>query len=133
VAVALLLHTVLENHGDAENENEIDADNAKGGSEDLVEVPVGKRGELANASALLRSNKGVQARGVLYERRRGRVGVATAVELDLVSSWLHTTAFGTAAFVSTLRLPTWVGLRPRPKLVLMESAYLLLQETLDKR
>jgi hypothetical protein len=101
VAVALLLHPVLEDHGDTENQDEIDADNAKGGREDLVEVPVGKGRELANASALLRSNKGVQARGVLYERRRGRVGVATAIELDIVSSCLHTAAFGTAAFVST--------------------------------
>jgi hypothetical protein len=37
-----LLHPVLENHGDAEDENEVDADNAKRGCEDLVQVSVGK-------------------------------------------------------------------------------------------
>jgi hypothetical protein len=42
VAVALLLHPVLENHGGAENEDEVDANDTKGGSEDLVEVPVGE-------------------------------------------------------------------------------------------
>jgi microcompartment protein CcmK/EutM len=43
VAVSLLLHPVLEDHGNAKNENEVDTDNAKGGSEDLVKVPVGER------------------------------------------------------------------------------------------
>jgi hypothetical protein len=99
VAVALLLHAVLENHGDAKNKNEVDANNTKGGREDLVEVPVGEGREFANASALLRSNKGVQARSVLYKRRGCRVGVAAAVELDIVSNWLHPAAFGVADLV----------------------------------
>jgi hypothetical protein len=71
VAVSLLLHPVLENHGNAENEDEIDTDNAKGSCEDLVEVSVGERRELANASTLLRCNKGVLASGVLDKWRRG--------------------------------------------------------------
>jgi hypothetical protein len=42
VAVALLLHPVLENHGGTENEDEVDADDTKGSSEDLIEIPVGE-------------------------------------------------------------------------------------------
>lgn len=42
VPVALLLHPVLENHGDAEDENEVDTNNAKCCSEDLVEILVGE-------------------------------------------------------------------------------------------
>jgi hypothetical protein len=85
VAVTLLLHPVLENHGDAKNENEVDADNSKSCREDLVEEPVRIRREFANASALLRCNKGVQASSILDKRRRGRVRVAAAVKLDFVS------------------------------------------------
>jgi hypothetical protein len=85
VAVTLLLHPVLENHGNAENEDKVDADNTKSSRKDLIEVLVGKRRELANASALLRCNKGVQASSILDKRRRGRVRVAAAVELDFVS------------------------------------------------
>jgi hypothetical protein len=85
MAVAFLLHPVLEDHGDAKDEDEVNADNTKGGREDLVKVPVRKGRELANASTLLRCNKGVQARAVLYKRRCGRVGVATAVKLHIVS------------------------------------------------
>lgn len=40
--ISLLLLPVLENHGDTKNENEIHADNAESGSENLVEVPIGK-------------------------------------------------------------------------------------------
>jgi hypothetical protein len=85
VAVTLLLHPVLENHGDAENEDKVDADNAKRSGEDLVEELVGIRREFANASALLRCNKGVQASTILDKWRRGRVCVAAAIELDFVS------------------------------------------------
>jgi hypothetical protein len=85
VAVSLLLHPVLEDHGYAKNENEVDSDNAESGSEDLVEVPVGKGREFANASTLLRCNEGVGTSAVLYEWRRGRVCVATAIELASVS------------------------------------------------
>jgi hypothetical protein len=92
VAVTLLLHPVLENHGNAENEDKVDADNTKSSRKDLIEVLVGERRELANASALLRCNKGVQASSILDKRRRGRVRVAAAVELDFVSIWLHNAA-----------------------------------------
>lgn len=80
-----MLHPELENHGDAENEHEIDADNAKGSSEDLVEVAVGKGRELADASTLLRCNEGVKTDTVLDKGRRGGVCVAAAVELVSVS------------------------------------------------
>lgn len=42
VPVAFLLHAVLEDHGYAQDEDEVDAHNTKGGSEDLVEVFVGE-------------------------------------------------------------------------------------------
>lgn len=71
VAVALLLHPVLEDHGGAKNENDVDTDNAKGGGEDLVEEPVGKGRELTNATTLLRCNKRVRAGGILYKWRCG--------------------------------------------------------------
>lgn len=82
MAVALLLHPVLEDHGDAENEDKVDADNAKGSREDLVQKPVGERRELANTTTLLRCNKGIKADVVLNEGRCGRVCVAAAIELD---------------------------------------------------
>jgi len=85
MAVSLLLHSVLENHGDAENEDEVDADDAESGSEDLVQVHIGVARETADATTLLRCNKGVQTSTVLHERRCGGVDVAAAVELDFVS------------------------------------------------
>jgi hypothetical protein len=85
VAVALLLHPVLEDHGDAENEDEVDTNDTESGGEDLVKVPVRKRREFADTSTLLRSNEGVQASAVLHEWRCGRVCVAAAVELLFVS------------------------------------------------
>lgn len=42
VAVTFLLHPVLEDHSDAENQDEIDTDNAKCGSEDLIQIPIGE-------------------------------------------------------------------------------------------
>jgi hypothetical protein len=36
VAVALLLHPVLQNHGDTQNEQDVDANNAKGRRKNLV-------------------------------------------------------------------------------------------------
>jgi hypothetical protein len=59
VLVALLLHPISENHGDAQNEDEVDADDAKGRGEYLVQILVRKRRELADAAAFLRCNEGV--------------------------------------------------------------------------
>lgn len=42
VPVALLLHTVLEHHGNAQDKNDIDTNDTKGSREDLIEVPVCK-------------------------------------------------------------------------------------------
>ena len=43
MAVALLLHPVLENHCDTKNEYEVDANDAEGGSKNLVQVRVRER------------------------------------------------------------------------------------------
>jgi hypothetical protein len=42
VPVTLLLHPILQDHGHAENQDEVDTDNAKGCGEDLIEVAVGE-------------------------------------------------------------------------------------------
>jgi hypothetical protein len=85
MAVALLLHPVLEDHGDAEDEDEVDTDDTESGGKDLVKIPVRERREFANASTLLRRNEGIQASAVLHKWRCGRVCVAAAVELLFVS------------------------------------------------
>lgn len=79
--VALLLHPVLEDHGDAENQDEVDANNAKRGGEDLIEVLVGKGGKGANAPTLLGCNEGVGTGAVLDKGRRGSIVVSAAIEL----------------------------------------------------
>jgi hypothetical protein len=68
MSIAFLLLSVLKDHGDAEDQNGVDANNAKGRSKNKIQIAVGEGGELANASALLRSNKRVQAGAVLDER-----------------------------------------------------------------
>jgi hypothetical protein len=81
VAVTLLLHPVLENHGDAEHEDKVDADDSEGGGEDLVEISIGEGREGADAATLLGCDEGVCARVVLDEGGRCCVDVAAAVEL----------------------------------------------------
>jgi hypothetical protein len=85
VSVSLLLHPVLQDHGDAKHQYKVNTYDAKGSGEDLVQVLVCVRRELGDAPTLLRSNKGVQAGAVLNERRCCRVYVAAAVELGFVS------------------------------------------------
>jgi hypothetical protein len=85
VAVTLLLHPVLENHGDAEHEDEVDADDSEGGGEDLVEISVGEGREGADAATLLGCDEGVCARAVLDEGGCCCVDVAAAVELVWIS------------------------------------------------
>jgi hypothetical protein len=53
VPVTFLLHAVLEDHGDTKHKNHIDTDDTEGGSEDSIQVRVGERGELTNASSFL--------------------------------------------------------------------------------
>lgn len=65
--VALLLHTVLEHHGNAQDKNDVDTDDTKGSGEDLIEVLVCERGEFADAAALLRGDERVLAGAVLDE------------------------------------------------------------------
>jgi hypothetical protein len=67
VPVALLLLPVLENHGDAENQDCVDANNAKGSGEDEIQITIGERRELGNASAFLRSNKRIDTGAILDE------------------------------------------------------------------
>jgi hypothetical protein len=85
VPVAFLLHAVLEDHGNAEDEDHVYAHDAEGGSEDSVQVGVGERGELADAASLLSGDQGVLACAVLHEWGGCRVHVTAAVELYLVS------------------------------------------------
>lgn len=80
--VALLLLSIFENHGNAQNEQKIDANNAKSGSEDEIEILVSKGGELCDTATLLSGNEAVGADVVLHKRWRSRVEVAAAVELD---------------------------------------------------
>ena len=51
--VALLFHAVLEDHGDTEHQDHVDADDTEGGSKHSVQIRVGEGGEFANASSLL--------------------------------------------------------------------------------
>lgn len=85
VPVALLLHPVLENHGNAEDQDEVDTNDTESGCKDLIEVPIGKRGKRANASTLLGRNEGVGAGRILDEGRCSSIDVSTAVELRCVS------------------------------------------------
>ena len=89
--VALLLHPVLEDHGDAEDQDEVDTNNAEGCGEDLIKVFVGERREGTNASTFLSCNKSVRASGVQHERRRSSVDISAAVELESVSSHFYST------------------------------------------
>ena len=81
--VALLLRSVLENHGNTQDQYEVNANNPKGCRKDQIEIPIGKGGKLGNAAALLCSNKGIETSAILYERGRGRIDVSTTVELCL--------------------------------------------------
>lgn len=89
VPVTLLLHPVLQNHGYAENQDEVDTDNTKGCGEDLVEVAVGKRREGTNASTLLSCNKSISACRVLDKWRCSGINISAAVELVYVSTSLR--------------------------------------------
>lgn len=84
--VALLLHPVLQNHGNAEDEDEVDANDTKGGSEDLVQVLVGEGGEGNDAPTLLGCNEGIGAGTVLDEWRCSGIDISAAVELSSVST-----------------------------------------------
>lgn len=83
--VALLFHPVLENHGDAEDEDEVNSNNTKGCGEDLVKVSVGERREWTNASTFLGRDKRVGACRILDKRRCGSVDVSAAIELGLLA------------------------------------------------
>ena len=85
VPVALLLHPVLEHHGDAEDEDEVDTNDTKCCGEDLVEIFVGEGRERSDAPTLLRRNKGVCTSLILYKWGCGSIDIATAVELEYVS------------------------------------------------
>ena len=85
VAVPLLLLAVLEHHGDAQHQQDVDADDAERGGEDQVQVAVREAAEGADAAWLLRGDQRVRACAVLDEHRRGAVLVAAAGELGGVS------------------------------------------------
>ena len=85
VAVPLLLLAVLEHHGDAQHQQDVDADDAERGGEDQVHVAVREAAEGADAAWLLRGDQRVRAGAVLDEHWRGAVLVAAAGELGGVS------------------------------------------------
>ena len=72
---------MLEDHGDAENQDEVNADDTEGSSEDLIKVFVGEGRERANATTLLRCNKGIGAGSVLNKWRCSGIDISTAVKL----------------------------------------------------
>jgi hypothetical protein len=86
VPVALLLHPVLENHSNAEDQDEVDTNDTESGCKDLIKVPVGKRGEWANAATFLGRNEGVGAGRILNEGRCSGIDVSTAIELRCVNT-----------------------------------------------
>jgi hypothetical protein len=86
VPVAFLLLAPVQDHGDAENQDSIEADDTKGCGEDKVKVLVRKRGEGADAAALLRGDERVDASVILDEGRRGRIKVSAAIKLGSVSA-----------------------------------------------
>ncbi len=86
VPVALLLHPVLQHHGDAEDEDEVNANNAKGSGEDLVQILVCEGGEWDDASTLLGCNESVGASVVLDKWRCRGVDITAAIELSFVST-----------------------------------------------
>ena len=85
MAVPLLLLAVLEHHGDAQHQQDVDADDAERGGEDQVHVAVCEAAEGADAARLLRGDQRVRACAVLDEHWRGAVLVAAAGELGGVS------------------------------------------------
>jgi microcompartment protein CcmK/EutM len=86
VPVAFLLLPPIQHHGDAEDQNGVEADNAKGCGEDEVQVLVRERGERADAAALLRGDERVDASVILDEGRRSRIKVSAAIKLGSVSA-----------------------------------------------
>jgi hypothetical protein len=89
VTIPLQLRTVLENRGDAEQQQHVDAHNAKGGGEDEVQVAVGKGREWADATNHLRGRVGVRADVADDKGWRHGVEIATALELPLSDSTLQ--------------------------------------------
>lgn len=83
VAVPLLLLAVLEHHGDAQHQQDVDADDAERGGEDQVHVAVREAAEGADAARFLRGDQRVRACAVLDEHWRGAVLVTAAGELLL--------------------------------------------------
>ena len=86
VPVPLLLLSPVEHHGDAEDQDGVEADDAESCREDKVEIPVRERREWADAAALLRGHERVDADAVLYKGRGGRVKVSAAIKLSSVSA-----------------------------------------------
>src|SRR6266480_5313204 len=82
VSVSFQFSTILDDHHDAEQKENIDADNAECGREDHVEIDIRKGGEWAHASGLDRSSGGIGACIVGDEHWRCAAHVTAAVELD---------------------------------------------------
>lgn len=82
VPVSFQFSTILDDHHNTEQKQNIDTDNAKCGREDHVEVDIGKGGKCAHASRLGRGGGGVGAGAVRDKHWRRATQVAAAVELE---------------------------------------------------
>lgn len=82
MAEALALLALLEDHGDADDEQGIDTDEAKDGGEDVVEEDVGKGRHGAEAATLQSGGGGRGANVVSDKGGRGAVEVTAALELS---------------------------------------------------
>lgn len=94
VTETLALLTVLEQHGEADDEQGVDSDHAKDGGEDVVEEAVGERGNGTDAATLQSGSGGGRAEVVGDEGGRGAVEVAAAFELYACQSRFTNPEFG---------------------------------------
>jgi len=87
VARSLQLYPVLEDHGNAQDGEEVDAHHPKGSGEDAIEVAVGKRRKGSDAAALLGGDKEVGTDAVLDEGWGSWVAIAAAITLPMLSGF----------------------------------------------
>lgn len=69
VLVADLFGTLLDDHGDVQEQKEVKTNYAKGGCKDDIEVLIGEAAEGSNAAAQIGRHDCIRACGVSDERR----------------------------------------------------------------
>ena len=82
MAVALALLAVLQQGGDGDDEQGLDADHAEDGREDIVDEGVAEGVERPDAALYQRRGGRARALRVHDKRRRSAVQVTTALELQ---------------------------------------------------